>query len=116
MTKREKNYAIRVAILKQLNRHGPMSLKGLALRVGELRQVVQGNLRVMEQAGEVRARPEFYVTFYAARTKRTAPLKAKPLPRVVNIAASKLAIVGQCADSKVPGPRQSTQGRAFGLL
>jgi hypothetical protein len=116
MRKRERNHAIRTEILKQLNKHGPMNLRDLSVRVGELRQVVQGNIRVMEQAGEVQAMPKFYVTFYVAREKRTAPLKGKPLGRYVNIAGSKQAIPNQCADYKSPGPRQTTTGKLFGLL
>lgn len=107
MSKREKNYVIRVAILAALNRRC-MSLRELATAVGELRQVVQGNLQIMLRAGEVKKLPNFRTTMYGATTKKTAPLKARPLGRTINLCGAKRATPTQAGRSRGVAPRRAS--------
>jgi hypothetical protein len=125
MTKSEKGKLVRQRILDRLHYYGSMDLKALAIKVGEPRRAVAAHLAMMLSAGEVdkirvhgleSGGSDWWVPL-KWRTKVTVDGGAvRKVRRTVNKCGDQAPIKNQCADYKGTAPRQSTRGRAFGLL
>lgn len=121
MNKSDKGKLVRQRILDRLHYHGSMDLNTLAIKVGESRRAVASHLVMMQAGGEVEkvqlTEAAHWWVPLKWRTKVTVDGGAvRNVRRTVNKCGSQAPIKDQCADHKGTAPRQSTRGKAFGLL